>query len=356
MADIYDPSSGVAPPSDDLTDPGKPAPGPKAFPIKKMGQIRMSGWTIYAEGEKLYAKSPSGVKAQFVLYDPAGLTEEAKPNKVSDGSDGSKDSKGLTENTSTGSTTSSTTTSTDTPQSPTPASDIVAVSIVDEIAEEFAVEVANIEDAVVIWEEGLDVTTMEDIAQPVQIADDQVVEISNDNVYDTTPNFKPESFAKSLQVFTGTKPSGTYTGTYFLNQDETAKPFADAFLGRTLESEEWDDLISAVASESRGNSSLERAWIMGTILNRSRKSGLLVGQVILDVKQFTTIGPNPSNKFREGPNDAADSIISSAARQLVSVLKNNYYYSKLSSGRVIKNGVVGIPIGNILVFPGARWP
>ena len=351
MADIYDPSDGVAPPSDDLTDPGKEAPGPKDFPIKKMGQIRMSGWTIYAEGEKLYAKSPKGVKTQIVLYDPSGLTEEAKPNKVSDGSDGSENSKGLTESSSsTGSISDSTNMTSSQPPS------TAVASITEDIVAEQAAVVEQIENYnIVIDEEITQTFENADMSEPSVVADDRVVEISNDNVYDTTPTFTQQSFAKSLQVFTGTKPSGTYTGSYFLNQDERGKPYADSFLGRTLESEEWDDLISAVASETVSGSTSEMAWIMGTILNRSRKSGLLVGQVILDVRQFTTIGPNPSNKFRDGPNDAIDSRISLVAMQLPSVLKNNYYYSNLS-GSKIKNGVVGVPIDSILVYPGARWP
>lgn len=350
MADIYDPSEGVAPPSDDLTDPGQSAPGPKDFPIKKMGQIRMSGWTIYAEGEKLYARSPKGVKTQIVLYDPSGLTEEAKPNKVSDGSDGSKDSKGLTESSSSTGSTSSTSTS---------MFDNSSTTTVASITEDIVVEQADVEDQFQLESDVSDQVgqTIEntDVSDPSVMANEGVVEISGDNVYDTTPTFTPTSFAKSLQVYTGTKPAGTYTGTYFLNQDERGKPFADAFLGRTLESEEWDDLIAAVASESISNSTKERAWIMGTILNRCRKSGLLVGQIILDVRQFTTIGPNPSTRFRDGPNDAVDASLSLVATRLPGVLKNNYYYSK-SKGRVVKNGVIGIQMGAILVFPGARWP
>lgn len=332
MSDIYDPSDGIAPPSDEFTEPGKPAPGPKAFPIKKMGQIRMSGWTIYAEGEKLYARSPSGVKTQFVLFDPEGLVEDVKQNKLSDGSDGSENSKGLTPSTTTGSSSSTSALNTTEPSTPV---------------------VADIEPADVEFVDEVEIV-FDDFEVPADFEENP--QQPPDNIYDTTPVLTPQATRRALEVFTGTKPSGEYTGTYFLNQDETGKPFADQFLGRTLESEEWDDLIAAVYSESRSGSNLDRAWVMGTILNRCRKSGLLVGQILLDVKQFTTVGPNPSNIFREGPGDAVDSRISVVARLLVSVARNNYYYTKTSGGPTSKNGVLGIPIGTITVFPGARWP
>ena len=351
MADIYDPSEGVAPPSDDLTDPGKPAPEPKSFPIKKMGQIRMSGWTIYAEGEKLYAKSPKGVKTQIVLYDPEGLTEEAKPNKVSDGSDGSSDSKGLTTYTKSGTTTEAGSISTPgTSVASVPDTGIIAASdnnfevVTENVSIDTNTNIEIIDNAV------------DELAVIVDQADEQVVFQEPDNVYETTPILTPQQTTSALQVFTGTKPSGEYKGTYFLNQDEQGKPNADSFLGRTLESDEWDDLISAVNSELNGGSVLDKAWVMGTILNRARKSGLLVGQVLLDARQFPTVGPNPSNKFREGPNDEIDSQISQAAMSLGAVSKNNYYYSKTVSRNMVKGGVKGIPIGSITVFPGARWP
>lgn len=51
-------------------------------------QLHLGGWKLYVKNNKLYA-SDGRHDLQFVMINPAGLTQTSKPNKLSDGTDGS---------------------------------------------------------------------------------------------------------------------------------------------------------------------------------------------------------------------------------------------------------------------------
>jgi hypothetical protein len=90
-----DPTTGKTEPSPDLAKPADVTPPqPKGGPIVTAKQIKLDKWTLYAEGDNLFAKSPGGKVLQIVMFDPKGITQTIQPNKLSDGSDGSKDSIG----------------------------------------------------------------------------------------------------------------------------------------------------------------------------------------------------------------------------------------------------------------------
>lgn len=98
-----DPADGKgAQPSTKTAQRGQPAPPPyflsnPTIPIigsPIMGtpvvtdQLHLGNWKIYVKDKKMYA-SDGLHELQFVMVNPGGLEQKSKPNKVSDGSDGS---------------------------------------------------------------------------------------------------------------------------------------------------------------------------------------------------------------------------------------------------------------------------
>lgn len=94
------------------------------------------------------------------------------------------------------------------------------------------------------------------------------------------------------------------TPTKVTTSDE-ARMKAEEYLGRGINSSEWDLLLRAVYAESSRNEQ-EYANVMAVILNRSRNSGKSISEVLTEKNQFQAVtgtakNPNPSPMFKQGP-------------------------------------------------------
>jgi hypothetical protein len=309
-----------------FTDPGageeKPSPAiakpaavkvsdPKGGPIIVAAQIKLGKWTIYAEGEKLFAKSPDGKKLQLQMFEPTGVTQSVKPNKVSDGSDGSKGSSiGNTAVTGRTVPTAESSGSLLGPSFPSGALNIGGVLNTISGALATVAAVAGIFNAI-----------------------------------------------KSL----------------FSSKNQAGKPAAEAYLGRTIPDEDWSNLVAVTYAEA-GSDPQEQAWIMGTILNRCRQSGARVIEIINQPNQFVSVtgdkaaGANVAvvlGKFSLGPSPEVEANINSAVVNFISTVPtNNYYFNAVSEDAphagdcycTQRNGVQGVIVGQSLVYPSAKWP
>jgi hypothetical protein len=130
---------------------------------------------------------------------------------------------------------------------------------------------------------------------------------------------------------------GTAQTTYVASNSEARKA-AENYLGRAMTDSEWSNLISITYAEATTNQT-ERAWVMATILNRTRigytPGGIqnkkynysTVTDIINQPWQFqpvtgTRFNPGPNANFLNGPNTAnATSIYGAAAKILKDVPK-----------------------------------
>ena len=306
---VYDPSTGSTEPSPEIAKPAEiVVPNPAGGPIIVAAQIKLGKWTIYAEGEKLFAKSPAGKKLQFEMFDPDGVTQDSKPNKLSDGSDHSSgESIGNTE--------------------------VTGRTVPGAAAEDAAAAAATAGS-------GLG-NLLNTVASALALAAEIAAAV----------NFIKSAFSS--------------------NKNNTGgKAAAESYLGRAMSDQDWNNLV-AITYADAGPNPQEQAWVMGTILNRSRQSGLNVLDIINQPGQYVAVtgnisSPEPNTMFSEGPSAAAeDSIISAAVNLLSSVPTNNYYYNALNpaaervgdcSAVTQRGGIEGVLVGQRLVYPGAKWP
>ena len=87
-----------------------------------------------------------------------------------------------------------------------------------------------------------------------------------------------------------------------------ARGMAENYLGRKMSDQEWDMLVRATYAEGSGKSTEEYAAIMAVILNRSRKSGKSIKDVLEAQNQFQAVTgtrkkPGPSPRYTSGPGD-----------------------------------------------------
>jgi hypothetical protein len=126
--------------------------------------------------------------------------------------------------------------------------------------------------------------------------------------------------------------------TNFVSTNAEAKAAAEAYLGRAMSDSEWNNLVSITFAESTTNQT-ERAWVMGTILNRTRIGYTPAGpknprfkfatitDIISQPFQYqpvtgTRFKPGPVAAFVNGPNAFnANSIYGAAAKILNDVPK-----------------------------------
>jgi hypothetical protein len=134
------------------------------------------------------------------------------------------------------------------------------------------------------------------------------------------------------------KNSGRTAQTTYSASNSEARKAAEAYLGRAMTDAEFSDLISITYAEATTNQT-ERAWVMATILNRTRigytPGGIqnkkynyaTVTDIINQPWQFqpvtgTRFNPGPNANFLNGPNSAnATSIYGAAAKILKDVPK-----------------------------------
>lgn len=157
--------------------------------------------------------------------------------------------------------------------------------------------------------------------------------------------------------------------TEFKATDQLGRDEAEKYLGRKMTDEEWNNLVAATFSES-GRNAEEQAWIMGTILNRTRQTGGTVMDTLNQQNQFPTVtgtaaNPDSSTSFKTGPaKDVEASINGSAVDFLPKVPESNYYFNNADPAAVPagesvvtqRSGVQGVLVGQSYVYPGAKWP
>ena len=126
--------------------------------------------------------------------------------------------------------------------------------------------------------------------------------------------------------------------TNFVASNAEAKAVAEEYLGRALSDSEWNNLVSLTFAESTSNQT-ERAWVMATILNRTRIGYTPAGpknprfkfatltDIISQPFQYqpvtgTRFKPGPVASFVNGPNAFnANAIYGAAAKILRDVPK-----------------------------------
>jgi hypothetical protein len=111
-----------------------------------------------------------------------------------------------------------------------------------------------------------------------------------------------QASAARLQVRKMDNASATPTK---VSTSDEARMKAEEYLGRGINSSEWDLLLRAVYAESSRNEQ-EYANVMAVILNRSRNSGKSISEVLTEKNQFQAVtgtanNPSPSPMFRQGP-------------------------------------------------------
>jgi hypothetical protein len=107
---------------------------------------------------------------------------------------------------------------------------------------------------------------------------------------------------------------------------DEAKMTAEKYLGKGISDTEWDMLTRAVYAESSRNEK-EYANVMAVILNRSRKSGKSIIEVLTERNQFQAVtgtanNPGPSPMFSKGPDDKSKSLIMKSTESLEGISKN----------------------------------
>lgn len=105
-----------------------------------------------------------------------------------------------------------------------------------------------------------------------------------------------------------------------------ARKAAESYLGRAMANEEWDALIRATYAESSRNAE-EYSNVMAVILNRARKAGKSILEILTEKNQFQAVtgtekSPGPSAMFRRGPDAASAEMIMNSATKLGSVSKD----------------------------------
>lgn len=125
-------------------------------------------------------------------------------------------------------------------------------------------------------------------------------------------------------------------------------------LTQHIQDEQWNQLLIATATMSLIDE--EIAWFVKTILNRCTKTGLNISDILKLYKDFDySITTDQETK---------EVIFNSIFKYIRFIPDTNFYFDKLSDDEINtrepiskqRNGILGIRVGNSLVFPGARWP
>jgi hypothetical protein len=306
-AGVTDPTDGKIGPSPEIAKPADVSPpGPKGGPIVTAKLIKLDKWSLYAEGDNLYARSPSGTILQMVMFDPKGITQKDPPNKLSDGADGSKGSIGGNNVPFGSQITSSEGIPANAPVAPLgPGGPVVPSTVV------------------------------------------------------ALPSILPIGLGVLADIFNSLFQPSFYP---------EIRTMANDMLGRIIDDVEWADLIAASYAESGGDPR-ETAWIAGTILNRARDSGMNVSAILNQPGQFRSVtgldpvNPAPNDRYLQGPPAIVEQRVYQSMRDfLPEVPKNNYWYNSVDPAAApdkcvvtTRDGIHGILVGQSLVYPGVRW-
>lgn len=154
---------------------------------------------------------------------------------------------------------------------------------------------------------------------PEEIRKEQAIErekLKNAPWYTRYYGIGKSDYLKGQEANTPSKVSST----------DDAKMNAEKYLGKGISDTEWDMLTRAVYAESSRNEK-EYANVMAVILNRSRKTGKSIIEVLTEKNQFQAVtgtanNPGPSPMFSKGPDDKSKSLIMKSTESLEGISKN----------------------------------
>ena len=141
--------------------------------------------------------------------------------------------------------------------------------------------------------------------------------------------------------------------TNFKASNDEAKKAAEAYLGRSMSDNEWNNLVSLTNAESSTNQT-ERGWVMGIILNRTRDSFTPAGfknakykfanliDIISQPWQFQPVtgtrgNPGPIPAFIAGP-DARDAQSIYGSTTFLKDVPRDWYYFTSNNPAAYKDG------------------
>jgi hypothetical protein len=147
---------------------------------------------------------------------------------------------------------------------------------------------------------------------------------------------------------------GTTAQTTFIATNDEARKAAEAYLGKPMSDDDWNNLVSLTNSESSPNQT-ERAWVMGVILNRTRIGFTPLGirnsrykfETVTDIInqpwQFQPVtgtrkAPGPDSKYINGPNTSAATSIYGAASKILKDVPKAFTQFTSNSPSAYKEG------------------
>ena len=135
-----------------------------------------------------------------------------------------------------------------------------------------------------------------------------------------------------------TNVTPTYRTNLVLNPPtNTARKIAEAYLGRTMSDEEWNNLVAATAAESSNNEK-ERAYVMAVMINRLRNKlrsnqNSSIFDVLTAKNQFQAVTGTSANNRQPSPNfinatqTTANAIFKGVEKYLAGVPKDFRYFT-----------------------------
>lgn len=151
--------------------------------------------------------------------------------------------------------------------------------------------------------------------------------VANKNVSKDELEKARQNYAQESQKYGQMKSAMTSSKAPTKENIGGGKEAVEKYLGRPIDASEWDMLLRATYAEGSGRSQEEYAHIMAVILNRARKSGGRIQDVLYAKNQFQAVtgtkdNPNPSPRFVKGPGEKDLGMILAGVGTLDSISKN----------------------------------
>lgn len=132
-------------------------------------------------------------------------------------------------------------------------------------------------------------------------------------------------------------PTPIYLTNLKLNpQSNNARKIAEAYLGKVMTDEEWNNLVAATAAEASPNEK-ERAYVMAVILNRARSRNTDILTILTQRNQFQAVtgtsvnGRQPSSNFINASQTTANAIFKGVEKYLAEVPKDFKFFTAASA-------------------------
>ena len=143
------------------------------------------------------------------------------------------------------------------------------------------------------------------------------------------PQYVRSSDVASIGTGTSKNLNNIISNTSFIATDNQAKKAAEQYLGKSISTREWGELISATYAEASANQT-ERAYVMAAILNRTRSKswGDTITKVLYYPGQFQAVtgrqgDRRPSEGFVSGPSQTEAQNIYQVALNLLKKVPTN---------------------------------